>query len=281
MPAFGLVGIRMVSKGIRLHTWTRVIVNGVMCRRYSGYHLLHDDDTCLYNYHLRVTESCNRYGDIIQEQITSTHVSHAMMHCCHNSEENIGAYAKWLWLHWRNSGGDEVLHMIMLYDMIWAGLKPYLHPKLRPFPMANATFDSSDVLCSTIVDIKTPPQSNDNQQWRPERGRGNQNGMKRLHQTESWTRKGESTTTGAGLGPKPGSESKLPPESLVNTDNSQRRFEVGVSLRCGMNCHQFRECPKHWPTEKLKQKSTQKQDTNVWECHVNCQRSFDTQQQTI
>jgi len=31
-PAFGLIGIRIVFRGIRLETWTRVIVNRCICK---------------------------------------------------------------------------------------------------------------------------------------------------------------------------------------------------------------------------------------------------------
>jgi hypothetical protein len=47
----------------------------------------------------------------------------------------------------------------MLYNMIWARLKSYLHPKLRPFTKANGRFDSIDELFNTAVDVETPPRN--------------------------------------------------------------------------------------------------------------------------
>jgi len=49
----------------------------------------------------------------------------------------------------------------MLYDVIWAGLKPYLHPKLRPFTNASRGFDSIDELFDTTADIEAPPPNYD------------------------------------------------------------------------------------------------------------------------
>jgi len=46
----------------------------------------------------------------------------------------------------------------MLYNMISAGLKPYLHLKPKPFTMANRGFDSIDELFDTAADVETPPQ---------------------------------------------------------------------------------------------------------------------------
>jgi hypothetical protein len=104
-----------------------------------------------------------------------------MMQGYHNSDENIRAYANRLRRNWREAGWDEEQHKIMLYDMIWAGLKPYLHPKLRPFTKANGRFDSIDELFDTAADVETPPRNYDKQQRPTESGSGNQKGKKRPH----------------------------------------------------------------------------------------------------
>jgi hypothetical protein len=52
----------------------------------------------------------------------------------------------------------------MLYDTIWAGLKPYLHPKLRRFTKANGRFDSMDELFDRAADLETQPRNYDKQQ---------------------------------------------------------------------------------------------------------------------
>jgi hypothetical protein len=169
----------------------------------------------------------------------------------------------------------------MLYDMIWAGLKPYLHPRLWPFTKANGRFDSIDEVFDTAADFGTPPQNYDKQQRPTESGSGNQKGKKRPHQLLTSTLAGERSTSGAGSGTKPGSKLTLPPAPWVTRDERQRPFDARVCLRRGVKGHQSRECPKYSPAEKPEQKSSQKLDTNEGERHVKCQRSFDSQQQEI
>jgi hypothetical protein len=50
--------------------------------------------------------------------------------------------------------------------MIWAGLKPELHPKVRPFTKEDGMFDNSDELFDRAADVETKPQKYDkSQQW--------------------------------------------------------------------------------------------------------------------
>jgi hypothetical protein len=231
-----------------------------------GHDLLADDHTCLHDYDLFVTEIRKQYGDKDRKQNSPTRAYHEMMQGYHNSDENIRAYANRLRRIWREAGWDEEQHKIMLYNIIWAGLKPYLHAKLRPFTKANGRFDSIDELFDTVADVETPPRNYDKQQRPTESGSGNQKGKKRPHQPSTQT--GESSTSGAGSGTKPGSKSTLPPAPWVTRDERQRRFDARVCLRCGVKGHQSRECPKYSPAEKPKQKSTQKLDTIQGERHV-------------
>jgi len=245
----------------------------------SGHDLLADDHTCLHDYDLFVTKIRKQYRDKDRKQNSSTRAYNEMMQGYHNSDENIRAYANQLQRNWREAGWEEEQHKIMLYDMIWAGLKPYLHPKLRPFTKANRRFDSIDELFDTVADLETPPQNYDKQQRLTESGSGNQKGKKRPHQLSTSTPAGERLTSGAGSGIKPGSKSTLPPAPWVTMDERQRRFDARVCLRCRVKGHQSRECPKYSPAEKPEQMSTPKLDTNDGERHVKRQWSFDTQQQ--
>jgi len=52
----------------------------------------------------------------------------------------------------------------MLYDMIWARLKPNHHLKLRPFTKANGRFNSIGEHFDRAVDVDTPQWKYDNQQ---------------------------------------------------------------------------------------------------------------------
>ena len=80
----------------------------------------------------------------------------------------------------------------MLYDLIWAGLKLYLQPKLRPFTKDNGRFDSIHELFDTVADIETPRRNYYKQQRPTESGSGNQNGKKRPQQLLTSTQAGDS-----------------------------------------------------------------------------------------
>ena len=141
--------------------------------------------------------------------------------------------------------------MTMLYDMIWAGLKPYLHPKLSRFPKANGRFNSIDDLFDTGADVETPPQNHDKQQRPTESGSGNQKGKKRPHQP--WTQVGDSSTSEVCMRTKPVLKSTLPPPAWITREERHLRLEARVCLRCGVIGHQSRECPQYSPNEKPEQ----------------------------
>jgi hypothetical protein len=98
-----------------------------------GHDLLADDHPCLHDLDHFITEIQKQYGDKDWRQNSSTRAYHEMIQGYHNPDENVRAYAYRLRRNWRESGWDEDHHKIMLNDMVWAGLKPYLWPKLRPF----------------------------------------------------------------------------------------------------------------------------------------------------
>jgi len=161
--------------------------------------------------------------------------------------------------------------------MIWAGLTPDLQQKLRPFTKANRRFVSIDELFDTAADAETLPPNYDMLQQPTEYGSGIQKGMTKPHQPA--TQAAEISSSRAGSGTKPGLKSTLPPATWVTREDRQWRLESRVSLRCGVKGHQSWECPKYTPAAKPEQKSIQNLDTNEWERHVKCQRSFDGQEQ--
>jgi len=81
-----------------------------------------------------------------------------------NPDDNVRAYADGHRRNSKESGLDEEHHKIMLYDMIWAGLKPYLWLKLRPITKVNGILDSIDELFDRAADDQTPRKSDQLQQ---------------------------------------------------------------------------------------------------------------------
>jgi len=124
-----------------------------------GHDLLADDHPCLHDLDLFITKIRKQDGDKDRRQNSSMRAYQEMIQGYHNPDENVRAYANRLRRNWTESGWDEEHHKIILYDMIWAGLKPYLWPKLRPFTKTNGKFDSIDELFDRVADIETPRKS--------------------------------------------------------------------------------------------------------------------------
>jgi len=101
-----------------------------------------NDHTYLHDHDLFVTRIQKQYGDKDQMQNSSTWVSHIKMQGYHNSDKNTPVYANRLLRNWREAGWDEEQHKVMLQDMIWAGLKPYLHPNSRAITKARGRFET-------------------------------------------------------------------------------------------------------------------------------------------
>jgi hypothetical protein len=62
---------------------------------------------------------------------------------------------------------EEVQFQPMLYDMVWAGLKAELLPKLKPFTKADGKFNSIDKLFDQAADVETEPEKYDKLQQKP------------------------------------------------------------------------------------------------------------------
>ena len=85
----------------------------------------------------------------------------------YNANENVRAYANRLRRNWREAECDEVQLQPTLYDMVWAGLKADLLPKLKPFTKANGKFNSIDELFDRAADVETEPEEYDKQRQKP------------------------------------------------------------------------------------------------------------------
>jgi hypothetical protein len=64
------------------------------------------------------------------------------------------------------AGWDEGQQKLSCYHMIWVGLKPELHPKVRPFNNKDRMIDSIDELFDRAADVETKPQEYDKSQQR-------------------------------------------------------------------------------------------------------------------
>ena len=131
-----------------------------------GQDLLTNDSPCLHDFDLFVSEIQKMYGDKDRKLNAGTRLYLEFHQGHHDPDESVRAYANRLRRNWREAGWDEEQQKLSCYHMIWAGLKPELHPKVRPFTNEDGMFDSIDELFDRAADVETKPQKYDKSQQR-------------------------------------------------------------------------------------------------------------------
>jgi hypothetical protein len=234
-----------------------------------GHDRLTDDHPCIHHLELLINEIQKQYGDKDRRQNSSTQAYHEMMHGYHSPDENVRAYADRLRRTRRESGWDEEHHKIMLYNVVWAGLKPYLWPKLGPFTKVNGRFDSIDQLFNRAADLETPRKSE--KQLPTESAGSSQKGKKGPCPPSESIVSGGGPGSGSGLGSRAGLGPKRPPASRVSSEEQQQRRETGVCLWCGSKDHFVFECTKYSRAQNPEQDQSQNNNQNQPTSSNNCQ----------
>jgi hypothetical protein len=120
-----------------------------------GQDLLPNDSPCLHDFDLFVSEIQKMYGDKARKLNAGTSLYLEFCQGHHDPDESVQDYANRLRRNLREAGWDEEQRKLSGYDMIWAGLKPELHPKVRPFTNEDRMFDSMDELFDGAADAET------------------------------------------------------------------------------------------------------------------------------
>jgi len=144
-----------------------------------GQDLLTNDSPCMHDFNLFVNEIQPMYGEKDRKLNTGTRLYHGFRQGHHDPDESVRAYANQLRRNWREAGWDEEQQMLSCYHMIWAGLKPELHPNIRPFSNKDGMFDSIDELLDRAVDVETKPQKYDQSQQQRQYGETSYKGGKK------------------------------------------------------------------------------------------------------
>jgi hypothetical protein len=123
-----------------------------------GQDLQKNNSPCLNNLDLFVAEIQKMYGDKDRRLNLARKSFGNFPQGYYSAGENIGAYTNRLLRNWRQAEWDEVQFQPMLYDMVWAGLKAALLPKLKLFTKENGKFNSIDELFDRVADVETEPE---------------------------------------------------------------------------------------------------------------------------
>jgi hypothetical protein len=231
---------------------------------------------CLSDFTLFEAEIRKMYGDKdrrLNAAIKAATETTQGQHPAENTE-TVRNFANRIRTNWREAGWDETAHSTLLYDLAWAGLRPVIRARIRPF--ANETtgmFESIDQLFDKAAGAETKVQPSKPQNQNQDQNQ-NQTTNTPSHQKG---RKRQLTTSDGGPGhsqsqtenkPK---DSKLPPAPWVSSEIFQSRVDAKNCRRCAGD-HFTHRCPTYGPAKMPDQLKTPGGGHNV-----KRQKSFDTE----
>jgi len=249
-----------------------------------GQDLQKNNSTCLHDFDLFVGEIQKMYGDKDRRLNVARKSFYDFPQGYYNANENVRAYANRLRRNWREAEWDEVQFQPMLYDMVWAGLKADLLPRLKPFTKANGKFNSIDELFDRAADVETEPEKYDKQQQKPPGESSRPGGKKRnFRPSISETKDVPKNPSKPDKSDKSSGGGKdLPLSPWVNGEVYASRKANGKCLRCGDD-HKTFQCPKYSKPNFQDRLNPgdgkgKDRDDKGGNRQIKRQRSFDTQQ---
>jgi len=242
--------------------------------------LLNTNSQCLYNFDLFVSEIRKMYSDKDRKLNAGTRLYLEFRQGHYHPDESVRAYVNRLRQNWREAGWDKEQQKLSCYHMIWAGLKPELHPKVKPFTNEDEMIDSIDELFNRAVDVETQPQKYDtSQQQRQDGETSYKGGRKRGYRPSISESKDAPKEAPKPDKPKPsggGKQSDLPPAPWVSSEVSEKRK---ASRKCSRFAgdHISFKCPK-FSRATYPDKLTPGDSKDGGNGQIKSQRAFDTQQ---
>ena len=240
-----------------------------------GQDLLTTDSPCLHDFDVFVSEIQKMYADKDRKLNAGTRLCLEFRQGHHDPDESVRAYANRLRQNWREAGWDEEQQKLSCYDMIWAGLKPELHPKVKPFTNEDGMFDSIGELFDRAADVESKPQKyNKSQQQRQHGETSYKSGRKRgyrpsISESKDAPKEAPKPSGGRQL-------SDLPPAPWVSSEVYKKRNASGKCSRCAGDHLSFK-CPK-FSRATYPDKLTPGDGKDGGNRQIKRQRSFDTQQ---
>ena len=161
------------------------------------------------------------------------------------TDQNVPAYAYRLRRNCGEAEWDKVHFQPMLYDMIWAGLRANLLPKLKPLTKANGKFNSIDEHFDRAADVENEPEKYDKQQQKPPGESSRPGGRKHNFQPSiSKTKDEPRNPSKPDKSDKPSGGKDLPTSLWVTGEVYISRIANGKYLQCGDD-HKTFQCPKY------------------------------------
>jgi len=205
---------------------------------------------CLRNWNPFEMEIREMYGDPDRQLDPSTQARAEYMQGALDPNETVKAYSNRLRSTWREAGwkaDHKDAHQI-LYDIIWAGLRPGIKARVKPFTGETGRFSSIDELFKRArdVEIKSNRDRDRRTQPAPTAEKSNGKDKKRPHPSSSTSRDLATTQSTSGSSSRNvQSHSKLPPAPWVDRPTIHKRKERGQCTRCGDSTHKSWACPKY------------------------------------
>jgi hypothetical protein len=249
-----------------------------------GQDIQKNNSTCLHDNDLFVGEIQMMSGNKDRRFNVARKSYYNFPESYNNANENVQAYANWLWCSLREAESDEVQFQPKLYDVVGARLKADLPPKLKPSTKANGKFNSIVEHFDCAADVETEPQNYDKQQQKPP-GKSSRPGSKNLKFPPSISET-KHIPQNASKPEKSGKSSwggkDLPPSQWVHREVYASRTANTNCLQCSDD-HKTFQCPKYSKPnfqDKLtpgdgKGKDRDNQGGNQ---QIKHQKSFDKQQ---
>ena len=213
--------------------------------------LLKAEAECLNDWDLFGAELRRMYGDQNRQMNSATKAYSEYLQGAVDSNETVKVYENRMRSNWREAGWktdqDGVQHM--LYDMVWAGLRPGMKARIKPCAGETGRFSSIDELFKKAEDVEIKSNPNRDRRAQPaptaeKTQKSSGKDKKRPHPSESENRDPVSTTQSTG-----GSSSRDTKATRSYPQHMGRiqdgRKERGQCTRCGESRHKTLACPKY------------------------------------
>jgi hypothetical protein len=118
--------------------------------------LIKAEAECLDDWDLFETEIREMYGDPDRQLDASTRACLEIVQGASDANETVTTYSNRMRSMWReagwNAGSKDVQRV--LYDMVWAGLRPGIKARIKPFAKEDGRFASIDELFKKAQDVE-------------------------------------------------------------------------------------------------------------------------------
>jgi hypothetical protein len=188
----------------------------------------------------------------------------------HDSDESVRDFESRTRSNWRDAGwhmdeeDDDSAESRILYDLAWAGLRPAIRTRIRPFAGKNGRFDTLEELFEKAHEVEIKPNRERRAQQpasTAEKKHGNSGGNNGGNNSGNNGGNSGGNNVGKDRRKRPYhdtssqsytpstpsrnySHSNLPPAPWVDRETRDKRKEKGLCYRCGGD-HKAFHCPKY------------------------------------